>query len=385
MKNRTKRILSILLAMILIVSTLAACNTAQETKEETKVETETKTETETTEKETEAKEEVKEEEEAEEQSEEPEESSSETATDMMGREVIIPKEVNKIVNIGSVGVLNGFVQLMGYGDKIAHQMPANFTKTDQWKYQPVFSPQITDLPVLEVAREINMEKVLEVDPDIIFTMSKDSVKTLESKGLNVVFLAWTKPEDAKECINLLGTLLKEEDVAKRYSEYFDEMVEKAHEKTKDIEEKKTVIYGNLVEFTQPHIIAEWWIKEAGGISVTDNGREEEQFKYQMEDLLNWDPDIIIASNDGTKKEILEDDKYSSLKAISEDKVYVTPTVAHVWANRTIEQPLMIMWTMHKLYPDIMTREELSEDIHSFYSEFFKYDMTQDEINAIMDQ
>jgi hypothetical protein len=73
--------------------------------------------------------------------------SSFMVTDMAGRTVEIPAVINKIATFGANGVLNTMVETMGCGSKIANQMRSNFTKTDKWKYQFVFAPQLNDCPV----------------------------------------------------------------------------------------------------------------------------------------------------------------------------------------------------------------------------------------------
>ena len=82
-------------------------------------------------------------------------------TDMAGREVTIPAEVKSIATFGSVGVLNAFVELMGSGNLLCNQMPANFTKSDKWKMQYEFAPQIKDAPLLVNADgELLLEEIL---------------------------------------------------------------------------------------------------------------------------------------------------------------------------------------------------------------------------------
>ena len=47
--------------------------------------------------------------------------------------------------------------------------------------------------------------------------------------------------------------------------------------------------------TQPRLIAEWWIPAAGGISVTNDGRTAESKTFSLEQLIAWDPDILIVT------------------------------------------------------------------------------------------
>ena len=64
-------------------------------------------------------------------------------------------------------------------------------------------------------------------------------------------------------------------------------------------------------------------------------------------------------------------------------MYVVPTVAHVWGNRTVEQPLTVLWAMNKMYSELYAEDELAEDITYFYEHFFNYKMSDAEVDAII--
>lgn len=317
-----------------------------------------------------------------------ESSDTVTVTDMAGREVTLPAQINSIATFGSIGVINAFVELMGYGDKICNDMTASFTKSDKWAMQYQFAPQIKGAPVLQNADgEIQMEEVLALNPDLCLVMSKDLIEPLESNGLNVVYFEWKKTDDVKEAVTLMGEALGQQEVAADYLAYFDSMVEEAGEKTKDLTDdtKKTVLYGNIDKLTQPHVIAEWWIKTAGGISVTENAWDSEgkNCTYTQEDLLKWNPDVFLTTDKKMKETLTSESLYSDIPAVKDDAIYCIPTVAHVWGNRTVEQPLTVFWTMHKLYPELETKEDLAEKIAYFYSHFFKCELSDEQIDAII--
>ena len=297
----------------------------------------------------------------------------------------LPAEINTIATFGANGVLNSFVELMGSGSKIANNMSPSFTKTDKWKMQYEFAPQMANAPVLENAdREIIIEEVLNLKPDLCITMTKSTADFLAENGLTVIYLAWSELEDVKIAVELMGEVLGVPETAEDYIQYFDNMVEKAEKLTANLkeEEKVKVLYGSVAKLSQPHRIAEWWIAKAGGISVTNDGYTEESYNYTIEDLLAWNPDIMLLTAD-EKEELKANNQISNVTAIQNDAMYMIPTVAHVWGNRTVEQPLTIMWAMNKFYPELMSDEDLAKEIHYFYEHFFLYDMSDEQIAEII--
>ena len=355
--KKAKKILSILLSVVICASMLVGCNSSKPSSNSSSASSSQATD------------------------------GKITVTDMAGRTVEVPAEINSIGTFGAVGVINTFVELMGCGDKICNEMPANFTKNDKWKMQYEFAPQIKDAPLFEDPNgEIIMETVLETKPDLCITMMKDKVEILEKKGLTVIYLEWNETEDVKTAVKLMGDVLNKKDVAEEYIKYFDETIKKAEDLAANIkdDDKKTVLYGSVSQLTQPHVIAEWWIKEAGGISVTDDGRtEDSKYTYTLEDLLKWNPDVMIVSDKSEIEEIKKDSRLAEITAVKDSAIYPIPTVGHNWGNRTVEQPLTILWAMNKIYPDVVTEKDLADEIKNFYQKFFNYSLSDEQVDEII--
>lgn len=307
-----------------------------------------------------------------------------TVTDMADRKVTVPGKVTSIGTIGAVGVLNAFVQLMGGADKIVNELPKRF-QSGAWAMQYEFSPQIKGGPMFEEGDEIVIENILAAKPDVIFTMTKNTATMLQGRGISVVYLEWRDTDDVKEAVTLVGEVLGQQELATKYLTYFDATKDKAAKLVADLpkDQRTTVLYGDPVSFSQPHVIAEWWITQAGGVSVTAAANTGESLKYTMEDLLAWNPKVMILTNAKQKDEIKTNANYANISAVKNDRFYVIPTVAHVWGNRTVEQPLTVLWTLHQLYPDRFSAEDLSAEIKAFYKSYFGYEMSDEQVKAII--
>lgn len=310
--------------------------------------------------------------------------STRKITDMVGREVEIPVEVKTVATFGSVGVLNAFVECMGKGDLLANEMPASFTKSGKWDMQYKFAPQIKGAPLLETADGIDMEATLNLAPDLCITMMEDMAQQLEENGLATIVLTWNDTEDVKTAVTLMGDVLGAEDRANEYNQYFDDMVKKASDTTKSLADadRKSVIYGDVEALKNPHIISEWWITAAGGNSVTKEAHKKNSLEYTREQLLSWQPQVIFSSNTDTAA-IYADGNIADLPAVRDKQIFVVPTVAHVWGNRTVEQPLTVMWAMNKMYPDLYAESDLKKDIRDFYQRFFEYNLSDEELDSIV--
>ena len=126
-----------------------------------------------------------------------------TVVDMAGRSVVLPAEIHRIGTVWAVAVLNSLVEVMGEGSKIYNQMPAHFSKSDRWKMQYQFAPQIANGPLFEDAnRALLLENILQVRTDVCLAMTKQAVQVLERNGVACVYLEWKNVDDVKKAVTL---------------------------------------------------------------------------------------------------------------------------------------------------------------------------------------
>lgn len=376
MKSTSRKLIALLLALLMSLSLMAGCGSTKTDVQPTAEPTQEVTQpTQEPEKDPEP-----------EQTQEPEAEPEVpyTVTDMMGAEVTFEKVPETIATFGSIGVLNTFVEALGCGDRICNKMTKNFESTKSYpNLRLAFAPQTESAPLLvNDDGELLMEEILMLNPDLCLTMTKATAEQLREQGLNVIYLEWKEQDDVYTAVRLMGKVLGKEDLAEDYLAYFDDMVAKAEELTAGIpeDERKTVLYGSITSFSQPHIIAEWWITEAGGISVTNNDRPStESYNYTAEDVLMWDPDVMLVSGRNQIEELKANEAFAGLKAVQNDAIYCVPTVGHAWGNRTVEQPLTIFWTINKLYPELVSDQELSDQIYYFYDHFFNYQLSAEQL------
>lgn len=306
-------------------------------------------------------------------------------TDFAGRQVTVPARIERVVTIGSLPVVNSFVFAMGHGDKIVTGLLPRYDH-DRYKYHFVFGPRIAESPIMEGPDYTpNIEEILRADPDVIFTMQQVVIQPLEERGLPVILLAWREPEDIRQVIRLLGEVFGETERAEAYATYFDETVERVSQRVADIplEERVTVLYLDPQTMANTHLITEWWIEAAGGVSVTEAIHVSESVSVTLEQVLAWDPDVIVVRTKEDAELLRSDPRFASLRAVQSGRIHVTPTGAHLWAHRTSEQPLTVLWAAKTFYPDRFADLDLTEEARRFYAQFYGVELTDEQIAEIL--
>jgi len=150
-----------------------------------------------------------------------------------------------------------------------------------------------------------------------------------------------------------------------------------------VEQRPRVLYCSYSSLTQPHLIAEWWIEQAGGQSVTKDGRVGESVTFSLEHMLAWNPQVIFVTNPKEIDALLAEPRLRDLAAVRDHRIFAIPNGAHLWGNRTIEQPLTLLWAAKILHPALLPDLDIAQETKAFYSRFFSVTLDAVQINDIL--
>lgn len=307
-----------------------------------------------------------------------------TITDMAGRSVVIADRVARVATIGPVPVLNSFVFALGEAKSLVNGLPPNLSGP-RWRMQYLVDPDIAQLPILQSGGGAPLvEGLVEVKPDIVLTMDRQTIELVARAHTPAVFLAWRQPEDVKAVMRLLGQIYGKAGAAEAYCNYFDATLGNISERlAQQPAQRPRVLYANLKRMTQPHLIAEWWITKAGGRSVTDGERSTEALTFSREQLLAWDPEVMILSDAAEVAQAYADPRLSTVSAIRNRRVVAIPTGVHLWGNRTVEEPLTVLWAAQLIHPDLFKDWDIRDEVAAFYARFFGTPLTRPQVEEIL--
>jgi iron complex transport system substrate-binding protein len=296
------------------------------------------------------------------------------------------KKIESIITIGAVPVLSSFIFVLGKGNLIKNELPNQFKHASTTvKFYNQVVPHASTSFVYGMNRDVNVEALLKSNPDIVFTMDSIVAVNLQSKGINSIALQWQKAEDIKKIMLLLGDVLDAKKQAISYLNYFDEKLKYINSIIKPIpkEEKKKVLYFDYRTMTTPHLIVDWWIVNAGGIPLSDSNRKIEKYTFSLEQIIFTNPDIINLSNPNDIDDLYKNKKFSTLNAVKNRQIFAAPRGIHLWAYRTSEQPLMLLWAAKTFYPELFKELDIQEESSRFYKQFVGYQTNQEELLEIL--
>ncbi|NLY73425.1 MAG: ABC transporter substrate-binding protein [Tissierellia bacterium] len=324
--------------------------------------------------------------------EEIEEPATLEIVDMVGRTVVLESPAERVFGTIPTGTILLYTvnpdKLIGWNYELSSGEKAYIDE----KYH--------NLPNLGGAGKdaINAEELLKMDPDLIIMMEEIEDNTtkladeLEAQYKKPVLVLDPALDKMDESYLVLGKALGEEEKTQELAEFCRRALDAVKENLDKIEEPKTVYYaeGDTGLMTEPE--GSWHseiIGMVGGINAADATVIKDQGKTEvsLEQLLLWNPDVIISWGDargGYYSGILEDDAWSSIKAVEEGEVYEIPNNPFNWFDRppSSNRILGIRWMANLLYPELYDYD-IREEIVEFYDKFYHYEFTGDELEELI--
>lgn len=104
-----------------------------------------------------------------------------------------------------------------------------------------------------------------------------------------------------------------------------------------------------------------------------------------EQILEWDPDIIMLSAAETNAglEVIYDDPLlSRLRAAKEGRVYKTPEGGYIWDSASHESPFTWMWLANLAHPELF-QFDLRQELRDGFKLLYNYELSEEEIERIL--
>ena len=115
----------------------------------------------------------------------------------------------------------------------------------------------------------------------------------------------------------------------------------------------------------------------------EDGRSQNVLSLTTEAVIGLNPDFMFVMEPGHIEALQEDPVLSQMDAVRNGRIKVSPRGAHVWGNRAVELALTPLWLATELHPDLFPREDLINEAKSFYADFFKAELTIEQVEDIL--
>ncbi len=308
-------------------------------------------------------------------------------TDAAGRVVQVPREINRVATVGFITGLDSFIYMANAQDKIVTGIPtAGFA--DFLKPYKVLAPRLLTLPTVQSSltdTSFDKEKLIAVRPDVVLTADMGLADQIQKLGIPAVVIDDLNTGEAlQHDVTLVGTLLGHEADAAKYQTYYNDIIQKVRTAGATVPEAKrpTTLYADFDPLTQPTPVEAWAFGVLGVHNVVPAGVGFHH-PFSEEQLFSWNPDYIVVQLSKDLPQLTQSKRFATLTAVKDHHVAQIPSGLNVWGDNTVEEPLGLLWTAKLIYPSLFTDVDLAKETKSFYSTFFKVDLTDAQVTALL--
>lgn len=335
---------------------------------------------------------------------EPQETTPTTreVVDLANRTVTVPMVPKKVATMQ--GPSYEMVFMLGAKDQIG------LVRDDHRTAYPLAlltNPELSSYPAISGVgpqTPVNVEEFVRQGVDlVIYWNIAQELEKFDTAGIPAIVINWSssKPTNLEEAIaekkrplTLLADVLggKAPERYAKWENYLDETVEFLRSRTEKIPpDKRPVVYwgnswGSNILSTWQLTPGQFEVALCGGklVGVDQGGQFPEVTKEQ---LLAWEPEVIIVDNHGHDPEqIIEELKtsadWASLPAVKNDRLYRIPAGVF-FLDKGTSSPVYYYWLAKQLHPDLFADVDLVQELQYYFRTFYDYELSAEEAERVL--
>ncbi len=329
-----------------------------------------------------------------------------TITDIRGREIQIPEEINSIIALGACAL-----RIISYFDSIDKVIAVDMQeKTDtamfgggyfeSSTYRIAF-PELRELPSIGSHISANVEAIIEQSPDIVFSSTADvSILNGLQQSLGVPVVAVNADlemddEDFFNQITIVGKILSEEERAEKLNNELHAIMQDLSSRAENVAEKKTAYVAGMFYYggggllkTSGNYLPFTFTGVQNVMPPSTAGVGKQPYDTDIETLIDKNPEFIFI--DSITENGCRDDYYDNrelldenLRAFTNQSVYTTLVYKNYgtnWENQVINMYYVGSIVYPELYADINIEEKAEEIWHLFFQKNLDYPDTIEKMN-----
>ncbi len=323
--------------------------------------------------------------------------ASRTLVDMAGRRVVVPASIHRVLGMSPVGTVLVYT--------LAPELLAG------WNYHPdpgelaFYAEPYRSLPVLGgwygKNNSGNLEVILAAHPDVILSMGDAMglavADRLQQQTHIPVFVLNGALDKLPDAYRVAGDLLDRKPQAAALAAECQRTLDEVSAKVRTIPtaQRRRVYYaeGPYGLETEPGMSmhSESLIfAGAENVASVPNQQGYGHTPVSMEQLLRWNPDVIISGYDHASspgefyRKVWTDPAWRRISAVRSGRVVEAPQYPFNWIDRppSVNRIIGIKWVAHLLYPSLFPYDMRAET-RRFYATFYHVQLSEAQLDRIL--
>lgn len=312
-------------------------------------------------------------------------------TDGVGREVELPADIQRIAVSGPLA--QNVVFALAPDRIVAAATP--------WEdaAKPYIDQKYLDLPIsgqlYGSSSPLDPEALISVKPDVVIDIGeakgniKEDLDSFQKQtGIPFIFISGTLGT-MPEAYRQLGELLNMPDEAKVLSAFCRKALDSADKLALLPEnEKVKMLYilggDGLNVIARDSFFGEVVDKLAVNLAVVASPASKGTGnEVDMEQLLLWNPDLIVFEANTVYDKVGSDPDWQKMKAVAGGNYYELPSGPYRWMGPSVDRYLGLMWLGSLLYPE-QTDYDLKTQVTEFFRLFYHCDLTGEQYDDLVE-
>lgn len=320
--------------------------------------------------------------------------------DHAGDEVEVPNTINRVV-VGSFYPLASVIaEYLGSADMIVGIHPVSMSAAENGLLGQVY-PEILNASTDFIdGSEVNIEELLKLDPDIVIGVGQEQAEAIREAGIPALTTsasAWEYDmfDTYDNWVDLLDQVFGGSPVAEKVQEESAASYEYVQSVVSSIPEDEQAKVLVLFQYSDAAMIAsgvnffgEKWCEYVNAYNVASEIEDGVQVQISMEQVYEWDPDVIIITNFcGTQPEDLYNnaignDDWSTVSAVKNNRVYKMPLGLYRSYTPGGDTPVTLKWLAQTVYPELFTDMDIREVAREYYKDLLGYEFTDEQLDMM---
>ncbi|WP_043751130.1 iron ABC transporter substrate-binding protein [Methylobacterium nodulans] len=311
--------------------------------------------------------------------------------DGAGRSVQVPEKVSRVLAAGPPASVLLYT--------LAPAKMVGWVRAPHADEKPYLARETWDLPttgrLTGRGNTANVEAVLATKPDLIVdvgstgpTYASLADRVQEQTGIPYLLLdgRFTK---IPETYRSFGAAIGAEARGAELAAYAERILAEVAEKIGSIPEEKRprVYYGRGPKGLETGLagsINTEILELAGGRNVAEAVGRGGLTNVSPEQVLAWDPDVILTLDAPFRASLATDPLWSGLRAVRAGRIYLAPRLPFGWfdAPPGVNRLIGLRWLAGVLHPDLFP-QPIEAATRDFYRLFYHVDLTPDQAEALL--
>ncbi len=331
------------------------------------------------------------------------EATTVTITDHADRTVTVPLNPKKVAILGILPLPAMLTVYLDSAESIVAMEPASMNAAKNGILSELYPEVLNVNTDIMDGEDVNIESLIALEPDVVFYNANDTtdLEKLENAGLCAVAVSPTKWKydcitTYNEWMDLLNQIYPDHagDREQLVNTYSTDKYEEIQNAVKDIEQKQKVLFlfqydENTMITSSSSFFGQWWCDAVGAVNVAqDVPAENANAKITMEQVYEWDPDVIVITNftqtkpDDLYNNAIGSDDWSDVTAVKNKRVYKMPLGSYRTYTPGVDTPMTLEWLAQAVYPEIFASYDVQEDVKDYYQNLYGITLTDTQVQAM---